>query len=164
MKLSKDVAAMRLCFGVTGATDRGAALLICESFCHPCHFVMRTLREVGPRGSELQRFHGHASGLAAPKSCFKGSKPIGTKLAHFGAATGCARSSSDAGFAPVAVAESPAKYGFAVMTNRLRRAWDGTLARRSAMGRGWDPTRPAPAATVRPTLLCRSLVGRLLAR
>jgi hypothetical protein len=105
---------MWLCFGVAGATDRGAVLLICESFCHPCHFSS------GPRGSELQRFHGHASGLAAPKSCFKGSKPIGTKLAHFGAATGCARSSSDAGFAPVAVAESPAKYGFAAMTNIVR--------------------------------------------
>jgi hypothetical protein len=111
---------MRLCFGVAGATDCGAALLICESFCQPCHFVMRTLREVGPRGSELQRFHEHASGLAAPKSGFKGSGPIGTKLAHFAARSRLARRCGDVRDPPVAVAESPAGYGFAVMTNIVR--------------------------------------------
>jgi hypothetical protein len=68
-------------------------------------------------------------GLAAPKSGFKGLPAIGTKLAHFAAVRGCGRSRNDVGIAPVAVAESPAGYGFVTMTNRLRRAWDGTLVR-----------------------------------
>jgi hypothetical protein len=124
---------MRLCFGVTGATDRGAALLICESFCHPCHFSS------GPRGSELQRFHEHASGLTAPKSDFKGLKAIGTKLAHFAVRRKLARRCGDVRDPPVAVAESPAGYGFAAMTNIVRRAWDGTLGR----ARDRSPTLPS---------------------
>jgi hypothetical protein len=91
---------------------------------------------------------------------------------------GCGRPRNDVGIAPVAVAESPAGYGFAAMTNRLRRAWDGTLVRVSdgstalardtlRRARGLTACAPRPGAPGRELTIAKvqsNIVKRRYAR